>query len=120
MCKDVPLQIDSRSYLDKIKPLLAKPEYTAFGNVEHQLLPLARVRSAEGAVFDLRHELACRPLFQNSQLTVSRLDAELARVERADEHDCLGILADVDEPAGSREALAEAADIEISLPVGLR
>src|ERR1700712_1175524 len=47
-------------------------------------------------------------------------DIELARVERADKHDLLRALADVDEAARARELGAELADVEIAVAIRLR
>src|SRR6185295_16010617 len=105
--------------LDQLKPSLAKPEYAPLRDVEHGLLPLSRVGSTEGPVFHLGHELTRRPILDDPQLLILDCDPELTRIECADEHKLLGILADVDEPSSSRQSAAEPADVQVALTIGL-
>ena len=97
-----------------------KLENAPLGDVEHPLPGGCRQTSVEGHLLDRRHELAAAPLPRDAKTAVARLDPQSAGDEGAGEDQRPGVLRDVDETAGTREAVAEPADIDAALGVGLR
>src|ERR1700752_3135849 len=70
-------------------------------------------------MLDLAHELLRLAVAEDAQVAVLDLQLELASRKGADEHHLLGVLTDIDEAAGSREARAELAHVQIALLVRL-
>ena len=71
-------------------------------------------------MLDLGDEFLRLAFLQNAQPAVLDADHQPAGGERADEHDGLRVLADVDEAAGAREPRPELRHVEVALAVGLR
>ena len=100
MFDDVPLDVQSRCYLDKFQATWSESEDAAFGDVVDGLSAPAGVFAAEGDLTDLLLEFRDLALFEDLQSAVG--DGQLrARPEQAEKVDLFRGLADVDEPAGS-------------------
>ena len=117
--ENVADDVDARRDLDELEPVGPQREHAALGHVEHVLPPLSGISAAEGDMLDVRHELAVFGLLADDEPAVARADILPAGAERADEHDFLGVLTDVDEAAGASELGAELADVEVAMPVDL-
>src|SRR5258707_348461 len=100
MGEHVALDVDIRRDLDHLQTILRQEEYRALGDVEHALPALAAEAAAVGDLLHRCHELALA-----------------ARGECAAEDHGAGILADVDEAAGTDEASAEPAHVDVALRV---
>ena len=106
--------------LDQLQPILAEAEDAALRHEQHRLAVLGREPPAEGDVLDRLDELGAAPFLEDRQPPVADLDLQPAGREGADEDELAGVLRDVDEAARAREPAAEAADIDVAVPVGLR
>src|SRR6478609_10795693 len=73
----------------------------------------------ERSVFDLAHEFRRLAFLEDAQASILDGDAELARCERADKHQLLGVLADVDETTSSGQPWSELADVQVTLRIRL-
>ena len=71
-------------------------------------------------MFDLADKLCLITILDQAQASVLDRHAETTRCEGTDEHDLLGILTDIDEAAGARQARTKFAHIQVALAVGLR
>src|SRR5690242_20763640 len=68
-------------------------------------------------LLELRNELAVTAFLANDRAPALPADIELARGQRATEHDTAGVLADVDEAADTDDPVTETADVDVALRV---
>ena len=102
------------------RPLLPEAEHAALGDEQqHRLPPLGR-KPAAGHLLDGVDELRAASFLDDCQLPLPDTDLQPSGREGADEDQLAGVLRDVDEATGSGEAVAEAADIDVAVPVRLR
>jgi hypothetical protein len=95
------------------------PGATSLGDIEHGLASRSRVSTAEGHVLHALDEFL-RPCFLDDlKLAIGSRNLQLARTERADENNLLGVLADVDKAAGAGKLGTELADVEIAGAIDL-
>lgn len=103
----VALQIHAGRDLGQRQTVGAQLEDAALGDVVHLLALRGRMGAREGAVLDLVHELARRPVAADLQLPAGDADIAFAGQEGPGEHDLLRALADGDEAAGAGQPRAE-------------
>ena len=70
-------------------------------------------------MLDLADKFREVALLDDAQASALDRHAQATRGEGADEHQLLGVLADIDEAAGARQARPEFADVQIAFAVGL-
>jgi hypothetical protein len=79
----------------------------------------SRIVRAEGGLPDPLDELRVAAFADDPDRAIPDRDFESAGAEGAHEHDLLRVLADVDESAASRNALAELAGVDVALRIAL-
>ena len=97
--ENVALQVHPGRDLEQLEARVAQPEHAALGDVEHVLLPLDRLRTAEGAVLDRGDELPRLAFAHDVKAPALHRHLQRAGGEGADEDHLLGVLRDVDEAA---------------------
>src|SRR5690554_424077 len=116
--QNVTLDVDTRGHLGERDFTVDQLEDTALGDEEHRLAGLLGVAATEGDLIDSLHELAAMPLLLDPDPIL--LDDHLSAIGKgAAEHHLAGILADIDESARPDNLVAELADVEVALVIGL-
>src|SRR6516225_1746589 len=118
--EDITLNVDTGRDFDEFNTIPRQFEHTALRHIKHWLPAVHCILAGKRAMFDLADKLCLITILDQAQASVLDRHAETTRCEGTDEHDLLGILTDIDEAAGARQARAKFAHIQIALAVGLR
>src|SRR3954447_8734014 len=119
--ENVPLERHAGSDLREAQPGIGEFEHRAFRDIGDPLVaPAPREWAVERDVTDVLDELAVLALPNNSDSGLRDLDPKSASREGAREHDVLGVLADVDEPAHAHDLISEPRDVNAAPGVYFR
>ena len=118
MGEHVAVEVDAGGDLAEQLPVVAEPEHRPLGDVVHLLAAAARVGAAESALLQPTGRTAGSGVGQDAQVPPADRDLR-AGGEGGHEPERLGVLADVDEPAGACQLGGEAADVDVALGVHL-
>src|SRR6516165_7302301 len=118
--EDITLNVDTGRDFDEFKTLPRQFEHTALRHIQHWLPAVDCILAGKRAMFNLTYKLCHIAILDHAQASVLDRHAETTRREGTDEHDLLGILTDIDEAAGARQARTKFTDIQIALAVSLR
>ena len=117
--KDIPIHIHARGNLHQFHALHRQRKHAAFGDIQDGLFFFDGISAAECDMFHLLEKFMNFTLFFDSEPTPVHGYLKAAGGESAYEYDLLGILADVDESAGSGQLGSKLTDVEITVLVRL-